>query len=98
VYGRACPNTPWGYTLDAMSEQTTTLTIDGMSCSHCVAAVTQALSSLDGVTVREVAVGRAVVDVDASRVTPAQVAAAVDDAGFRLAPVPAAFGPSPQGA
>ncbi len=36
-----------------------TLSIDGMSCGHCVQAVTKALSALPGVKVRSVAVGSA---------------------------------------
>jgi copper chaperone CopZ len=70
---------------------TTTLTISGMSCSHCVAAVTRHLSALDGVTVREVEVGRAVIDADPARVTPEALAAAIGAAGFTLDPVPASL-------
>ncbi len=37
----------------------TTLSIDGMSCGHCVAQVTKALSGVPGVEVKSVAVGSA---------------------------------------
>lgn len=38
------------------------LAIDGMSCSHCVAAVRGALEELDGVRAESVMIGNAVVD------------------------------------
>ena len=41
---------------------TTTLAIDGMSCGHCVLAVTKALSAVPGVTVKSVAVGSAEIE------------------------------------
>ncbi|MGI8673290.1 MAG: cation transporter, partial [Luteitalea sp.] len=37
-----------------------TLTIEGMSCGHCIKAVTMALQDLPGVTVKDVRVGQAV--------------------------------------
>lgn len=75
-----------------MATITTTLTISGMSCGHCVAAVTRHLDAVDGVTVRSVEVGRAVLDVDPALVTPAVLAQAIGDAGFALDPVPASLG------
>ena len=41
---------------------TTTLAIDGMTCGHCVQAVTKALSAVPGVKVKSVAVGSAVIE------------------------------------
>lgn len=63
---------------------TKALEIDGMSCGHCVKAVTMALQELPGVEVKDVTVGRAVIDADERVVTPAQVAQAIDEAGFTL--------------
>lgn len=63
---------------------TTTVKIDGMSCSHCVKAVTMALQDLPGVDVRDVKIGEAVIDADETVVTAAQIAAAIDEAGFRV--------------
>jgi len=64
---------------------TTTYRVKGMSCGHCVAAVTEALSELDGV--RDVAVdldrGEATVTSDAP-LAEEVVAAAIDDAGYEL--------------
>ncbi|BCS31953.1 copper chaperone [Luteitalea sp. TBR-22] len=64
---------------------TTALKIDGMSCGHCVKAVTMALQDLPGVQVRDVTVGRAVIDADDHVVTQEQIAQAIDEAGFTLA-------------
>ena len=57
----------------------------GMTCAHCVMAVTRELSALPGV--REVRVDLATGDVAVSHDTPLdheQVAAAVDEAGYQL--------------
>ena len=64
---------------------TTALEIAGMSCGHCVKAVAMALQDLPGVVVRDVTVGRAVIDAEEGVVTHAQIAAAIEDAGFSLA-------------
>jgi copper chaperone CopZ len=60
----------------------TTIQINGMSCAHCVAAVQKALTAVPGVTVREVAIGRAVVTLDAAGGSLAAVEAAIDHAGY----------------
>ena len=57
------------------------LSIDGMSCGHCVSAVREALESVPGVTVMSVAVGSATVDAP----DPAPIDSirqAVEDAGY----------------
>lgn len=60
-----------------------TLHIEGMSCGHCLNAVKQALAAVPGVVVEELRIGRALVAIDESRVTPAAVEAAVTGAGYR---------------
>lgn len=65
----------------------TTMHISGMSCGHCVGAVTQALTGLDGVEVEQVTVGSATVAYDPARTSPAQLAAVVEDAGYEVRPV-----------
>ncbi len=65
--------------------------VDGMTCGHCASAVTEELQALDGVTevqVELVAGGRSAVTVDSTReLTPAEVAAALDEAGnYSLVP------------
>ncbi len=65
-----------------------TLTINGMSCGHCVAAVKQALSRATGVQqVTSVEVGRAQVVIDEAATSPDQVAEVVTEAGYDAHPV-----------
>lgn len=59
-----------------------TLDIDGMSCGHCVAAVTRTLGGLDGVTADQVRVGSAEIAYDAARTRPEEVVAALGGAGY----------------
>ena len=62
--------------------------VTGMTCQHCVAAVTDEVSALPGVTAVAVDLkpeGRSVVQVtSAEGVDRAAVAAAVDEAGYTL--------------
>lgn len=68
---------------------TTTLHVAGMTCHHCVHAVTSELRALDGVDqvdVDLVAGGTSSVVVHSSRdLTPDELRAAVDEAGYELA-------------
>lgn len=59
----------------------TELTIEGMSCGHCVKAVEGALRALPGVTSVEVEVGRARVEGD---VELAALVAAIEDEDFEV--------------
>lgn len=59
-----------------------TLKIEGMSCSHCIAAVRVALEGLSGVTVGSVELGRAVVALDQGGPTAAALAQVVTDQGY----------------
>ena len=61
-----------------------TMKIDGMSCGHCVSAVTKALASLEGVDVQQVAVGTAVVTYDPSAISEARIAQAVESRGYTV--------------
>jgi copper chaperone CopZ len=67
---------------------TTTLHVTGMTCGHCVSAVTSELSALDGVenvTVDLVAGGTSSVVVNSGRaLSPEELRAAVDEAGYEL--------------
>lgn len=70
---------------------TTEYSISGMTCEHCVSAVTRELSALDGV--RDVAITLIPNGVSTATVTSAAsldhsaVAAAVDEAGYELSAV-----------
>ena len=69
-----------------MSTSTSTYTVTGMTCGHCVKSVTEEVSALPGVTDVQVELesGRLTVTSDAP-VSDEQVAAAVDEAGYALA-------------
>ena len=58
--------------------------IKGMSCEHCVMAVRRELSRLEGVTVKEVRIGSAVVSYDERAVTPSRLNSAVEEAGYTV--------------
>ena len=70
-----------------MATATATYTVAGMTCGHCVNAVSTELSGIDGVT--DVSV-----DLDTGRATVTSnepldrstVAAAIDEAGYQLVP------------
>lgn len=61
------------------------LAIEGMSCAHCVAAVTQALRGVEGVEVEQVRVGSATLAYDPVRARPERIVEAVEDEGYRVA-------------
>jgi copper chaperone len=64
--------------------ETTTIKVDGMSCGGCVKSVTGVLTALDGVAKAEVSLEQkqAVVEFDAAKVSRAQLAQVIEDAGF----------------
>jgi copper chaperone len=66
--------------------QTTDFTVAGMTCSHCVASVTEEVQELAGVThvVVDLASGRLSV-TSAQPVSEDAVQAAVEEAGYQLA-------------
>jgi copper chaperone len=66
---------------------TTTWTVQGMTCSHCVNAVTEEISAIPGVSevAVDLATGLVTVTADADPSADA-VAAAVDEAGYTLVP------------
>ncbi|MGN7132131.1 heavy-metal-associated domain-containing protein [Rhodococcoides corynebacterioides] len=66
---------------------TTSITVTGMTCAHCVNAVTEEVGALDGVAgvTVDLATGRVDVESDAP-VSADALAAAVDEAGYEIAP------------
>jgi copper chaperone len=58
------------------------LSINGMSCGHCLNAVRRALSETPGVTVESVRIGRADLQYDPALTSPDRIAAAVTEAGY----------------
>ncbi len=67
-----------------MNKQSETLKIEGMSCNHCVSSVNKALSSTEGVEVKNVEIGKAEVSYDADKVTHEQLVEAIEDIGFEV--------------
>ncbi|MGI9038772.1 MAG: heavy-metal-associated domain-containing protein [Gemmatimonadota bacterium] len=65
-----------------MNRREATLAIEGMSCGHCVAAVTTALEEMDGVEVQDVEIGSARVAYDSDAVTPEELEVAVQAKGY----------------
>ena len=64
---------------------TTTYTVSGMTCGHCVSAVTGELGDLPGVEQVKVDLDSGVVTVTSrGPLDAAAVAAAVDEAGYRV--------------
>jgi len=65
---------------------TATYSVQGMSCGHCVAAVSSELTQLPGVTHVDVDLASGdVVVTSTAPLDPAAVAAAIDEAGYELA-------------
>ncbi|MDS0136140.1 MULTISPECIES: heavy-metal-associated domain-containing protein [unclassified Amycolatopsis] len=65
---------------------TSRYTVTGMTCSHCVASVSEEVGALDGVTEVAVDLPSGAVTVTSDRpVDDAQVCAAVEKAGYALA-------------
>jgi copper chaperone len=68
-----------------MSEQTYTVT--GMTCDHCVRSVTEEINRIPGVSRVEVDLASGRVTVGSAQILDdGAIAAAVDEAGYELAP------------
>lgn len=66
---------------------TTTFIVTGMTCGHCVAAVTEEVSKLDDVNRVDVDLASGAVTVHSDGpIDPIALAAAVDEAGYEVAP------------
>jgi copper ion binding protein len=67
-----------------------TMKVEGMTCEHCVRAVTRALEQTEGVRRArvELEAHRAVVDYDEARTDTARLEAAVADEGYTAETLP----------
>ena len=66
---------------------TSTYTVTGMTCEHCVKAVSGEVAKIDGVTAVEVDLGSGAVTVTSdTALDESIVRAAVDEAGYELTP------------
>jgi copper chaperone CopZ len=61
---------------------TLTYTVPDMSCDHCVAAITEEVSQVAGVTSVQVDLASKRVDVDGTGLDDGAIRAAIDDAGY----------------
>jgi len=62
---------------------TTTVSISGMSCVHCVRAVFTSLGAVPGIDRADVSIGRAIIEHDRT-VTPDQISDAIATAGYAV--------------
>jgi len=58
--------------------------IVGMTCDHCVRAVKNRLASTPGVTVKDVTVGAADIQLDDAKASMADVEDAISDEGYTV--------------
>lgn len=63
----------------------TTYAVRGMTCEHCRAAVREEVGAVPGVAGVEVDLASGAVTVEGEGVSPAAVAAAVEEAGYEVA-------------
>jgi copper chaperone CopZ len=63
----------------------TTYVVRGMSCEHCRAAVREEVGAVPGVAAVDVDLASGAVTVEGEGVSPAAVAAAVEEAGYEVA-------------
>lgn len=70
--------------------QTTTFSVDGMTCGHCVQHVTTELTAIDGVTDVQIELvnggSSPVVVTSDAPLSDEAIAAAIDEAGYALTP------------
>jgi len=85
--GRLCGAPPVGFSerTITMATSTKTLTIEGMTCSHCANAVTKALSAVAGVNQASVDLEANTATIEAAGdVADDALVAAVEEAGYKL--------------
>ena len=68
-----------------MSDNNLTLSVPGMTCGHCEAAVTKEVSSVAGVTAVAVDLDTKLVTVTGAGLDRDAIVAAIDEAGFDVA-------------
>lgn len=60
------------------------LKIDGMSCGHCAMTVRQELESVEGIDVKNVKIGSAVIEVDEQQFSEAKLKSILAESGYQL--------------
>lgn len=71
-------------TCHAVGMETRTFTVVGMTCDHCVAAVTAEVGAVEGISAVAVDLQGATLTVSGERIDAEAIAAAVDEAGYAL--------------
>jgi copper chaperone len=61
-----------------------TLSLDGLSCQHCVGRVKQAIDAVSGVQSAAVEIKKASVSFDETVTSKEKIAAAIVDAGYKV--------------
>ena len=59
-----------------------TVHITGMSCGHCLSAVTEALTAQPGIQLESLRIGQAVVRYDDQVTSPATIESLINEAGY----------------
>lgn len=72
--------------MSTTSPITTTVSVSGMTCGHCVSAVQNALAAMPGVEVNNVAIGSADIEYDATRTPLDRIVKAIEDEGYQVGP------------
>ncbi len=67
--------------------ETKELSIEGMTCMHCVMSVKEELGKIAGVTVENVEMGKAKIKYDSSAIAQEVIKNAVEEAGYKLTSV-----------
>lgn len=70
--------------MSSSSAQSRTYTVSGMTCSHCVASVTEEVGEVEGVEDVSVVLESGQVTVTGEGFTDEAVAAAVAEAGYKV--------------
>jgi copper chaperone CopZ len=60
------------------------LTLDGMSCGHCVKAVEEALARVENIQVESVEIGRVIIASDNMMAVQAQISEELEEEGYPL--------------
>ena len=81
-------DTPRPYTVSDVKDAPMTLIyrVDGMSCEHCVVAVTGEVGDVAGVSAVDVDLTSKLVTVSGAAIDDAAVVAAIDEAGYDAVP------------
>ena len=71
---------------NTVGEMTRTYTVTGMTCAHCVASVSEEVAEVEGVAAVDVDLASGRLTVSGAGFTDEAVAAAVQEAGYEVAP------------